>query len=148
MSRRQLRFHGFEDVLVDVRRLQASGCRPLRSWNLPQTCEHLRLSFEASIRGFGFESSWYVRIFLARFFLRRTLRLRVIPERVRTGPAMVPAADSVADTAIAHLARAIDEFCMHPGPFAPHPIFGRMTRQEWEVFHLIHCEHHLSFLAK
>ena len=32
-------------------------------------------------------------------------------------------------------------------PTAPHPFFGKMTREEWIGLHLRHCELHLSFLV-
>ena len=33
------------------------------------------------------------------------------------------------------------------GNFKSHPIFGRLTRDQWDQFHTIHCMHHLSFLT-
>src|SRR5262249_51215824 len=30
---------------------------------------------------------------------------------------------------------------------SPHPAFGAMTKEEWNTFHLRHCELHMSFVV-
>ncbi|MCB1143467.1 MAG: DUF1569 domain-containing protein [Leptospiraceae bacterium] len=32
------------------------------------------------------------------------------------------------------------------GPFNRHPVFGKLTKDEWVQLHLIHCENHFSYL--
>jgi hypothetical protein len=47
----------------------------------------------------------------------------------------------------ARLRSAIRTFTEHPGAYHPHPFFGRMPRNAWHRWHLIHMSHHLSFLV-
>jgi hypothetical protein len=44
------------------------------------------------------------------------------------------------------LVRAIEQFENHQDSLPPHPVLGKLSPQQWQRFHLRHCEHHLSFV--
>ena len=44
------------------------------------------------------------------------------------------------------LIQLIQRFQQHQGSLHPSPLFGPLTRQQWDDLHVIHCSHHLGFL--
>lgn len=69
------------------------------------------------------------------------------PPGIRTPPEVdqriggTPPAEFEADRAA--LLATLDRFAFGTGPWAPHPMFGRMTRAEWMRWGYLHCDHHL-----
>jgi hypothetical protein len=69
------------------------------------------------------------------------------PAGVATPPEMdqrfggTPPADFEADHAA--LLRRLDQFASASGPWAPHPMFGPLTTDEWMRWGYLHTDHHL-----
>jgi hypothetical protein len=63
-----------------------------------------------------------------------------------TIPQSVPAPGGDPAAAVAALKAAVERFQAHPGPFAPSPLLGPMTKEQLTAVHRVHCAHHLSFL--
>jgi hypothetical protein len=69
------------------------------------------------------------------------------PKGVQTPPEMdqriggTPPEDLETDRAA--LLSKLDEFVRATGPWAPHPMFGAMTRAEWMRWGYLHTDHHL-----
>jgi hypothetical protein len=68
-----------------------------------------------------------------------------IPEGVRAPPTYVPRAGLDAAREGDALRAALVRFQASAGPFAEHPLLGRLSPAQWEQFHRLHCAHHLSF---
>jgi hypothetical protein len=59
---------------------------------------------------------------------------------------LVPGQD-VDDRAEAEALRgALRYYAGFTDPLPEHPVFGRLTRPDWDHMHRIHSAHHLSFL--
>ncbi|MFO0948226.1 MAG: DUF1569 domain-containing protein [Planctomycetota bacterium] len=146
MARRRLELRNMEAIVKDAENLEAGGYQPVGNWDLGQICDHLATSVHGSTRGFPLKAPWIVRRFLGPYFFRKMRRLRRMKANVPLPEKFKPKPGTDATKSIARLRDAIDEFGKHAGPWPDHPILGRMGRDEWLDFHLIHASHHLSFL--
>jgi hypothetical protein len=64
------------------------------------------------------------------------------------GPDLLPLEYPDLNTAILELLKAFsrydDFFIKNPGTKTIHPIFGYLTKEEWDIFHEKHFRHHMS----
>jgi hypothetical protein len=59
----------------------------------------------------------------------------------------IPPPQTDEQAAVKHLTDAIAAYESYDGELAPHPFFGKISRDTWREIHLIHMAHHLSFLS-
>jgi hypothetical protein len=147
-GRRQLHFGSLDDLAADVERLAA--CRRLRTlgnWSAGQIFEHLALTMNKSIDGFGWKMPAVVRVLIRFFFKRRTLT-RPMTAGFRLPGRAAEMLPPPVDTAhgLDSLRRAIRR-AQAEDKRSVHPVFGPMTRAEWDQLHCRHAELHLSFLV-
>ena len=142
-GRRKLRFHSYGDILAEVDRL-APAHRTLGNWTLAQICHHLADAeeFSASPTEPEIRTSRLYRATIGRFALRMLLWFRYIPERQGN---LAPLPAVALDAARERLRGTIRRISTEPMT-AEHPIFGRLSRRQWRLFHLHHAAHHLSFV--
>lgn len=149
-GRRKLRFESFDDVLADVERLYAGPVRTLGNWSLPQICDHLAAALNGAIDGLPLRSPWYLRLIaplIKRRFLTRPMPSGFkIPNQSAIQQVLVPRDDVDADAALERLRVAVARIQSETDR-APNVVFGRLTREEADQFHLRHAEMHLSFAA-
>lgn len=143
-GRRHLRFNSYEEFLAEVDRL-ARGHRALGNWDLAQICIHLAGVQDYSIDGTRSSLQWgpLKQATLGRVVRCIMLWWRYIPER--QGSLKPPPAPDI-DEARRQLADSVRRITTQKMR-ARHPIFGRLTQAQWHRFHLIHAEHHLSFVV-
>ncbi|MFO0881243.1 MAG: DUF1569 domain-containing protein [Gemmataceae bacterium] len=145
MTRRTLRFANLPAVVAEAERLLAGGYTRGGTWSLGQISEHLTLAINGSTQGYPYllpaPGRWVIRwFFLDKIKRRETFQGKVGAPRFLQPP------DSMDDrVGVDHLRTAIQRFATAQ-PLHPSPIFGKLTREEWEAVHLWHCEHHFSFL--
>jgi hypothetical protein len=142
--RRALKFNDVSEIMPEVRRLQSTH-RTLGKWSAAQICKHLTDSFSGSIDGFSLKRHRVKRFLFRRLLYLYTVRCG-IPRDYLVDPGIEPADDPDLDEAVEALGRAIARYESQNGPLKPHPLFGRMPRDEWDRIHCIHCAHHLSFV--
>jgi hypothetical protein len=149
-GRRVLRFDSIDQVLPEVNRLaeaERSGrLRQLGNWTLGQTLGHLACWAEYSYNGNPLKPP---------FFIRWILRLRKQAFLYGTMPAgrRIPGVQGGTlatepmslDEALPRTQRVFTRLQSEP-PTAPHPLFGKLTHQEWMALHCRHAELHLGFL--
>ncbi len=143
-QRRSLNFENIGDVLPEVVRLKHSY-RALGTWSLGQTCQHLAGSFHGSIDGFDLRRHRIKRFFLHKQMLRYALT-KGIPPNYTVDENLTPRDDVPLDDAIHAITKAIDRYQKHQGPLHPHPLFGNLSRENWDRIHRIHCAHHLRLI--
>jgi hypothetical protein len=132
------------DIPAEARRLASAGMTRGRNWTLPQIVEHLARTFDWSTGRMPREERLSGRTtfkqFIGRVVVFATGRL---PENVGTSQRVVATPDTTLEEALEHLVRAIADF-ETASELAPyHPVLGRMSRNDWRRFHLIHARHHL-----
>jgi len=144
-GRRQLRFSSYEDILDDVHQLASAPTQSLGNWSLGQICQHLASAMDMATDGPPFYPAWYVRLvapMLKNRFLTRPMKPGFkLPKNAGT---LLPPEISTSD-GVATLERAIARI-QQTTEFKPHPVFGRMTGDEWHQLEFRHSEMHLSFI--
>lgn len=145
-GRRAVRFDSLDALLADAERLAAlPRVKMLGNWPLGQLFTHLATAMNGSIDGISARAPVPIRLLgplLKHRILQRgmTAGFRLPPE----GEAVFfPPAASTAD-ALAALQTAIARAKVEPMT-AVHPVFGRLSHEEWTKLHLRHGELHLSF---
>lgn len=127
--------------------LLTSGYTQMGKWTLGQACFHLRVVQDCAIDGYP----WYFALFAPlRPIVRRTLLPRVLagnsPRGIPTTSIYVPGNDLSDSSEVAAFAESTERLLSHPGPYHPHPGFGRLDREMCEQIYTRHAEHHLRFL--
>lgn len=144
--RRKLRFDSFADVFARIDQLRRSGYYRLGEWDLTQVLRHLTIVMKWSLDGFPIWLPWPVPPLARWLVLRKVLRDRTFPPRFRTLKASVFPQGADVSEAIREFEAVVRRLETESGGMARSPLFGSLTRDQWRELHLIHCEHHLSFL--
>ena len=118
------------------------------NWSLGQACRHLRLTYDASIKGYP---KWMSLFAPARPLMRWLLLPRLLrgdsPAGIRTVAIFVPPADLDDAAEVIAYSESVERFQRHDGYLHPHPGFGKMDHSAFEQFHAAHAAHHLGFLT-
>jgi hypothetical protein len=147
LNRRKLAFASFADVLADAEQLAAAPkVQVLGNWPFERLLMHIALGIDKSIDGITFRVPWYMRV--VGFFIKGRVINRGMPHGFKlpkeTEASAYPMAASPQE-ALAVLRKAVARTRVETMG-AHHPVFGRMTHEEWARFHLRHAELHLSFV--
>ena len=146
-GRRDLHFNSLVAMLAEAQRLaDAPRVTMLGNWTLGQVLGHLATTMHMSLDGSKVKAAWYLR--LVGPWLKKGLLSGPMPAGFRL-PAklarqMVPGEDVRVQEAMASFREAVERLKREEHR-APHVVFGRMTRAEWDRLHLRHAEMHLSF---
>ncbi len=143
-ARRTLAFSSVDQVMPDVDRL-LNGHKTAGNWSLGQICSHLTGTFQSSIEGFPIKMPWLMRATIGKVVKKKILASGKMDEGIKIPERFLPK-PGLDDRAEAEALRAaLRLYAAHTGPVANHPMFGPMSRTEWDRLHCIHCAHHLSF---
>ena len=147
-SRRRLVFSNLEEANAEAQRLLSEGYVQTGNWTLGQMCHHLRLTHDASMRGYpGWMAiGWPMRPLLRRWMLPKLLR-GDSPAGVRTAGIYVPPSQLDDQAEVLAYQQSVQEFLNHQGELKAHPGFGKMTHDEFNHFHAAHAGHHFGFLV-
>ncbi|MDC0935273.1 DUF1569 domain-containing protein [Pirellulales bacterium] len=144
-GRRKVRYESMDDLLADAQRIAASEVKTLGNWSPGQIYMHLARSLDASIDGFDFSMPapvrWMMSLMMKNKFLHKEVPAGF---KAPAGP-MIPDETST-EEGLAALEAAIARQQREPERVI-HPGFGKLTREEWNLFHLRHAEMHMSFLT-
>lgn len=125
----------------------------LRAWGRMTPNEmlcHLADAFELALgsRPFAAAETWWSRTVLRRVGLHTSMPW---PHGLRTYPEVEQGAGGSAPVGFQEdRARAIEllrRFAAWNGPYANHPGFGPLTREEWMIWGYRHADHHLRQFA-
>jgi hypothetical protein len=144
--RRKLHFDKLSEVLEDIRTMHACDHRSAGNWTLAQVCKHLADTIHGSIDGLLLKGHRLRRVLLGRRILAWTLK-HGIPQGVTLDPKLNPPTDCDFDISFVELERAMERYRAYRGRLRPHPVFGRLSRKDWDRLHCFHCAHHLSFIV-
>lgn len=147
MEQRLLSFKDFKEVQAEVERLHRTGYEKLGQWNLAQVCDHLTYFIQGSLDGYTFRVSWLLKVLFGRLVLRQILKQQRMKSGITTPQKPLPPAGADESAAVLRLNQILERFQTHQGEFHPSPFFGTLTPDQWRSLHLIHCAHHLGYLA-
>lgn len=146
-GRRQLHFETYQDVLDDVHHLAAAPHRQLGNWSLGEICQHLAKAMRVSTDGAPGRAPWYLRM------VGPLLKNRIINNPMSPGFTLPPAMAGTflpdcaeTEAGVSELEQAVARMNDASGRH-PHPVFGTLSREEWDKLHMRHCEMHLSFIV-
>jgi len=145
--RRQVHYNSFDAVLADAERAVHEKAGTTGKWSLARILEHLAISNEKSIDGFGFQAPLPVRLIASTFLKKRLLKHGLKPGfQLPKRAALVLVPDEVdADAALDHLRRSVRRLQSETKRSA-HPFLGRMDLNDSNRLNLLHAELHMSFV--
>lgn len=145
--RRRLHFKTFEEVFDEIESLNSRPHRQLGNWSLPIVVGHLALGMQGSINGGTFPVPWYYKVLgpwlIKPFFLKKFPSGIKLPRVARE--MLIPKEISYVD-ALENFRGAVERLKTETKR-GSHPVLGKLTIDEWNRFHLRHCELHLGFLV-
>jgi hypothetical protein len=145
-GRRELHFTKIAEIQSEADNLARGNVRQFGNWTLGNALSHLARTMKMSLDGANFRPPFMVRLFAP------LIKKRLLRGPMRPGFKLPPAAakELIPETAVSteqglnELRAAIERLNREPHR-APSPVFGQMTREEWDQLHLRHAELHLSF---
>jgi len=145
-NRRDVHYQSFDDFLADAEQLAAGQTEMLGNWTLSQVFGHLANALNYSIDGFPGSAPLPLKI-IARLFMRKMIfegPLKPgfkLPKDMESK--MIPQGMST-EEGLAALRAAVDRQKFETRR-APHPVFGKISVDDWTRAHLRHAELHMSF---
>jgi hypothetical protein len=149
MKRRPLKLETLDAAIAEIDRLHAAGYERVAQWDLARTCDHLTVMMRMSLDGFPPELrfSWPARTFLAPFVRWSIIGIGWMPPRIPVPHvSMDPREPRAEQTAVSHCVATLREVRDRDEPFYASPLLGRLSPDQWRRFHLVHAQHHLTFL--
>lgn len=145
MNTRHLDLRTFDELQTEVMSLISHPYHRAGQWSLGQNCQHIAKMLNQSIDGFDFQVPWFIRIF-SGWMKNRVLKSRSIPNGIQAPKLFLPDDQTPDADGVSQLLTAIQRYRHYTGPLQPSPLFGRLSRSEWDQLHLIHASHHLMFI--
>jgi hypothetical protein len=146
-GRRKVDYKSLHEVVEDADRLSAGQVRTIGNWSPGQIYRHLAIAFNGSIDGLPDSFPWYIRT-VGRLFKKKLLSgampsgLKVPPDFAKV---VIPPETST-EQGLAELKAAVARLDREPHR-ARHPVFGEISKEEWNKVHLNHSNLHMSFLV-
>ncbi len=144
-KRRKLDFKTFNDLKNDLNLLSQSRYDRAGNWSLGQVCDHIAIFLDKSMDGFNLVLPLPLRM-MGGFARWSTLKFRWIPSGYKAPDILLPLDVSSDPQGIERLQKSIQRYESFNQPLHPSPLFGKVSRQQWDQLHLIHAAHHFSFL--
>ena len=150
MERRQVEFKHLNEAVMDARNLANSGYEQTAGWTLEENLEHLIKTMTMSIEGIEWGLPRLVRPLIRWWMMPkvRTGNSHAIGMRASAPPGLRPTQDR-------NLERLLDDFeALANRMESPevqfidsHPVFGKISTDDWRWAHRWHSAHHLSHLV-
>ena len=147
VGRRKLDYASLVEVLDDADRLSSGPVQALGNWSAGQIFRHLAIAYNGSIDGFTMSFPWPLRM-MAKLFKKKLINGSMPAGYNLPGEAakaVTPGETSTAE-GLADLRAAVERLEREPLR-ARHPMFGDLSREEWNQIHLKHANLHMSFLV-
>jgi len=142
-GRRPLNYDNLDQVMPDVERL-LEGHGTVGNWSLAQICRHLATITRVMV-DLPASTSFDPALLIGEERKRAVIESGIFPDGVPTGAPFEPPAGLDDREEAEMLRQAISYYAVSLGPAIAHPLFGPLTRAEWDRIQCIHCAHHLSF---
>lgn len=148
-NRRTLSYASLQEIVDDANRLTAAGASTTGGWTKGQIFDHLARTMDLSLDGFPFKAPWLFRMVGTYYYKSHIFKNGMSPGFKLKGPfkrALEP--EPIDDqVGLEHLQKSVQRMQTEEQRYAS-PIFGEMTRDEWDLLHRRHAELHMSFIAE
>lgn len=145
-GRRTLRLRDYDELLAELSFLRSKDLKTIGNWSAGQIFDHLAKATDMMIDGNDFRMPGPMRWLMTRLMKKKFLTKGLpagfkIPKGARgVAPDEVDAQEGLRRlTAATERAKSEQKRAMHP-------VFGNLSREEADQFHLRHAELHLSFI--
>ena len=143
--RRQVRYDSLDELAAEIEKLAAGPVRSVGNWNLAQCVNHLTGALEMGLDGVPpapWPLRWAASLLRKRFLTRTSPAGFKFPKnyayRLEPGTA-----EDLAQS-VRRFRATLDRW-RRESQRHPHPLFGQMTREEWDQLECRHAELHMSF---
>jgi hypothetical protein len=148
LGRRELHFTKLADIQAEAEQLASGPVRQLGNWTLGYALSHMAGAMKLALDGADFRVPFYIRWF-APLLKKKMLRSPMKPgfQLPQNAPKVLMPSGSVStQEGLDDLRKTIERMNREPQRH-PSPIFGRMTKEEWDQLQCRHSELHLSFFV-
>jgi hypothetical protein len=147
-GRRIVRYESFDEILADAERWASIQTRVIGNWSVGQIYCHLAKAAEVLIDGAPLSApspiQWLLKHFLKRRLLNRTLSPGF---QLHTKAAALNPEPMTTEEGLQLLRNATTRIKQTDNRTPNHPAFGKCSPEDWNAFHLRHCELHMSFIV-
>lgn len=147
MARRDLYFKDLDDVRRELDRLSHGKVETSGVWSYYQILTHCAAALENTIKGLRPEMPWW-RLHIAGplAYWVNASRGR-LPVGIRGNPQIAPEKREEGDerAALDRLRKAMKAFEDFEGDFSHHRRLGRLSKEQWTLFHAMHLANHLGY---
>ena len=146
-ARRPLKFDLLQTSVEEIQELREHGYTMAGNWNLSQICQHLSKTLKISIEGAPFRLPFLLRPFARWLLFDSVMRGRPTRLPLIAPSQFQPDEPENVDQHIANYQELVGKVTAADAQLiSDHPVFGRVSLEEWRKFHCWHAAHHLSFL--
>jgi hypothetical protein len=146
-GRCKLDYSSFPELLADADRLSSVPTKVLGNWSAGQIFRHLALTYNGSIDGITASFPLPLRV-MAKIFKKKIMNSPMPAGfNLRSEGARALAPDPAStEEGLAELHAAVARL-EREAHRAKHPVFGVLSKEEWNKLHLKHASLHMSFLV-
>lgn len=147
MKNRNLCFRHFSEAKEEIMKLKGKKIKTSGNWSWYQILCHLADGLEFMMNGgspkFIFPAFLQMTAgrLIWKLILFRGRMVQGLPNPIKK----IPEADGNAETEFERLISLIEEFESCEKIFCPHPVFGKLTKEEWSILQAFHFANHLSY---
>jgi Protein of unknown function (DUF1569) len=145
-GRRQLQFASLDEVVADAEKCVSSpNTKMLGNWPLERILGHLTKAMNGSIDGMDLKPPMIARL------IGPMLKGRMLKKGMPPGIKLSTPNEEVLYPDVPSTQKALEAMRLAAGrlktekPAGRHPVFGKMTPEDWIQLHLRHAELHLSY---
>jgi hypothetical protein len=142
--RRELKFNSFEEVLNELNQLEKGQVQTTGLWSFYQILTHCSESLEFCVSRYPSEAPWIIRATIGRLAFKEMMKMGYFKPGMVNPRAPQKREEGDEKAALSRIRKAIAAFQAYTGPLATHPFFGKIARQDFEKYHLMHLAHHLG----
>lgn len=146
-QQRRLTFTSLDQIMPEVDRLLSAEYTLAGQWSVGQICKHLTNAITFSVEGYPALAPWIVRKTIGPVLMQRILKKGVFPQGIGLPAKFAPKPGCDARAEAEALRAALRHYQGHTGAMGEHPLSGKLTRAQWDAFHIIHSAHHLGFVV-
>jgi hypothetical protein len=144
-QRRELRFKTLNEARAELKRLEKGPIVTTGNWSYYQILDHLQKNAVRSMTSFPRLQSWWLRRLAGPVILVIILKQGSIPAGTGAVIGATPKVKGNEKKALADLRKTLTDLEKHKGPWAEHPIFGKMNKEKWLHLTSLHLANHLGW---
>jgi hypothetical protein len=144
-QRRKLSFKTLKDARAELNRLEKGPVVTTGNWSYYQILDHLQINAAFSMTSFPTLRSWGLRRSVGPMILGVILKQESLPTGTGSITKLNPIVKGNQKKALADLRKTLAALEKHKGPWAEHPIFGKMNQDKWVRLTALHMANHLGW---